>query len=168
MPLIQSSSKEAREKNIETELHAHKNMDPKQAVAIGYATQRANASRDDMGEGSTSVPFQALAPGVSSQAVSQDSPEEEAIGRETMTLHEHLHKHMHQHEHHHAHHGESSFGEDSGIKFPYAEGSHVGGAEDTAACTEVASHKSMEDAIRQMYEPESERGENANGIVTPR
>lgn len=40
MPLIQSGSKEAREKNIETEIEHGK--DPKQAVAIGYATQRRN------------------------------------------------------------------------------------------------------------------------------
>lgn len=38
MPLIHSSSKKAREKNIETEIEAGK--DPKQAVAIGYSEQR--------------------------------------------------------------------------------------------------------------------------------
>jgi len=38
MPLIHSGSKEARQKNIETEIAAGK--DPKQAVAIGYSVQR--------------------------------------------------------------------------------------------------------------------------------
>jgi hypothetical protein len=38
MPLIKSKSKQAREKNIRTEIDAGK--DPKQAVAIGYAEQR--------------------------------------------------------------------------------------------------------------------------------
>jgi hypothetical protein len=45
MSLIQSGSKEALSKNIETEMNAGK--PPKQAEAIGYATQRAN---DDVGE----------------------------------------------------------------------------------------------------------------------
>lgn len=40
MPLIQSSSKEALQKNIETEIKAGK--DPKQAVAIAYSIQREN------------------------------------------------------------------------------------------------------------------------------
>lgn len=38
MPLVKSASKEARQKNIETEIKAGK--DPKQAVAIGYSVQR--------------------------------------------------------------------------------------------------------------------------------
>lgn len=38
MPLIKSGSKEARQQNIETEIHAGKPI--KQAVAIGYANQR--------------------------------------------------------------------------------------------------------------------------------
>jgi hypothetical protein len=38
MPLIKSSSKEARQKNIEKEIASGK--DPKQAVAIGYSVQR--------------------------------------------------------------------------------------------------------------------------------
>ena len=38
MPLINSSSKEARQQNIETEIHAGKPI--KQAVAIGYSEQR--------------------------------------------------------------------------------------------------------------------------------
>lgn len=38
MPLIHSASKEARQENIETEIHAGKPI--KQAVAIGYANQR--------------------------------------------------------------------------------------------------------------------------------
>lgn len=38
MPLIKSSSKEAREKNIQKEIASGK--DPKQAVAIGYSVQR--------------------------------------------------------------------------------------------------------------------------------
>lgn len=42
MPLIQSASEEALQKNIATEI-AH-GKDPKQAAAIGYATQRANDS----------------------------------------------------------------------------------------------------------------------------
>lgn len=42
MPLSSGSSKEAREKNIKTEIAAGK--DPKQAVAIGYAKQRENAA----------------------------------------------------------------------------------------------------------------------------
>lgn len=41
MPLVKSSSKAAREKNIETEIAAGKK--PKQAVAIGYAVQRRAA-----------------------------------------------------------------------------------------------------------------------------
>lgn len=40
MPLIHSESKEIRQKNIETELKAHPEMNPKQAVAIGYSVQR--------------------------------------------------------------------------------------------------------------------------------
>jgi hypothetical protein len=40
MPLEQSSSKEALQKNIGTEIAAGK--DPKQAAAIAYSTQRAN------------------------------------------------------------------------------------------------------------------------------
>ena len=38
MPLIHSSSDEARQRNIETEIHAGKPI--KQAIAIGYANQR--------------------------------------------------------------------------------------------------------------------------------
>lgn len=38
MPLIKSSSDEARQANIKTEIHAGKPI--KQAVAIGYANQR--------------------------------------------------------------------------------------------------------------------------------
>ena len=38
MPLIKSTSKKARQKNIETEISAGK--DPRQAVAIGYSIQR--------------------------------------------------------------------------------------------------------------------------------
>lgn len=38
MPLIHSSSKKARETNIEREIEAGK--PPKQAVAIGYSVQR--------------------------------------------------------------------------------------------------------------------------------
>lgn len=46
MPLIHSTSKEARQENIETELHAHPDMDPKQAVAIGYSVQRQSAHHE--------------------------------------------------------------------------------------------------------------------------
>lgn len=42
MPLIQSGSEEALQKNIATEINAGK--DPKQAAAIAYSTQRANDS----------------------------------------------------------------------------------------------------------------------------
>jgi hypothetical protein len=45
MPLSSGTSKKARQKNIETELHAHPKMDPKQAVAIGYAKQRSNVAK---------------------------------------------------------------------------------------------------------------------------
>lgn len=38
MPLMKSSSKKARQKNIETEIAHGRN--PKQAVAIGYSVQR--------------------------------------------------------------------------------------------------------------------------------
>ena len=51
MPLIHSSSKAARQKNIETELKAHPDMNPKQAVAIGYSVQR-HAKKDDADEAS--------------------------------------------------------------------------------------------------------------------
>lgn len=44
MPLEQSGSKEARERNIETEIEHGK--DPKQAVAIGYSVQRANQDEE--------------------------------------------------------------------------------------------------------------------------
>jgi hypothetical protein len=44
MPLIKSGSKEARQANIETEIHAGKPI--KQAVAIGYSEQRQNAHED--------------------------------------------------------------------------------------------------------------------------
>lgn len=40
MPLIESGSEEALQKNIATEIEAGK--DPKQAAAIAYETQRAN------------------------------------------------------------------------------------------------------------------------------
>lgn len=40
MPINRSSSNEAREENIKTEMHAHPGMNPKQAVAIGYSEQR--------------------------------------------------------------------------------------------------------------------------------
>lgn len=43
MPLSSGTSKEAREKNIQTEIEAGK--DPKQAVAIGYAKQRENVAK---------------------------------------------------------------------------------------------------------------------------
>jgi hypothetical protein len=43
MPLSEGSSKEARQKNIETEIHAGK--EPKQAVAIAYSKQRENAGK---------------------------------------------------------------------------------------------------------------------------
>ena len=43
MPLIKSASKAARQKNIKTEIAAGKPV--KQAVAIGYATQRAAAAK---------------------------------------------------------------------------------------------------------------------------
>ena len=46
MPLIKSSSKSARQKNIEKEIAAGK--DPKQAVAIGYSVQR-EARRKNIG-----------------------------------------------------------------------------------------------------------------------
>jgi hypothetical protein len=42
MPLSSGTSKQARQKNIETEI-AH-GKDPKQAVAIGYAKQRSNVA----------------------------------------------------------------------------------------------------------------------------
>lgn len=44
MPLIQGKSKEARSKNIATEIKAGK--DPKQAAAIAYSVQRKNAATD--------------------------------------------------------------------------------------------------------------------------
>lgn len=43
MPLIKSATKEARQKNIRKEIAAGR--PPKQAVAIGYATQRAAAAK---------------------------------------------------------------------------------------------------------------------------
>jgi hypothetical protein len=43
MPLIKSTSKKAREKNIETEIAAKKPI--KQAVAIGYSVQREAAKK---------------------------------------------------------------------------------------------------------------------------
>ncbi|QOV06227.1 hypothetical protein CPT_Maja_007 [Burkholderia phage Maja] len=43
MPLSSGTSKQAREKNIETEIKSGK--DPKQAVAIGYAKQRENIAK---------------------------------------------------------------------------------------------------------------------------
>jgi len=43
MPLIASGSKEARQENIETEIHAGKPI--KQAVAIGYSEQRQHEDR---------------------------------------------------------------------------------------------------------------------------
>lgn len=46
MPLIHSSSNKARQENIKRELEAHPNMNPKQAVAIGYSVQR-HALKDD-------------------------------------------------------------------------------------------------------------------------
>lgn len=54
MPLIKSGSKAAREKNIKKEIAAGK--DPKQAVAIAYATQRA-AKKDDKKEKKKSYPL---------------------------------------------------------------------------------------------------------------
>jgi hypothetical protein len=49
MPLIHSSSNKARQENIKRELEAHPNMNPKQAVAIGYSVQR-HATKDDADE----------------------------------------------------------------------------------------------------------------------
>jgi hypothetical protein len=49
MPLIHSASKKARQENIKRELEAHPNMNPKQAVAIGYSVQR-HAKADDHDE----------------------------------------------------------------------------------------------------------------------
>ncbi len=49
MPLIHSASNKARQENIKRELEAHPNMNPKQAVAIGYSVQR-HASMDDKDE----------------------------------------------------------------------------------------------------------------------
>jgi hypothetical protein len=46
MPLIHSSSDKARQENIETELKAHPDMNPKQAVAIGYSVQRQSSHED--------------------------------------------------------------------------------------------------------------------------
>ena len=43
MPLIKSGSDEARQKNIETEIHSGKPI--KQAVAIGYSNQREHEDR---------------------------------------------------------------------------------------------------------------------------
>ena len=43
MPLIKSASRQARQKNIKREIAAGKPV--KQAVAIGYATQRAAAGK---------------------------------------------------------------------------------------------------------------------------
>jgi hypothetical protein len=43
MPLIKSATKAARQKNIKKEIAAGKPI--KQAVAIGYATQRAAAGK---------------------------------------------------------------------------------------------------------------------------
>jgi hypothetical protein len=44
MPLSGGTSKQAREKNIRTEIAAGK--PPKEAVAIGYAKQRENRGKD--------------------------------------------------------------------------------------------------------------------------
>ena len=49
MPLIHSKSKEAFSKNVSAEMHAHPNMDQKQAVAIAYSVQR-HATKDDADE----------------------------------------------------------------------------------------------------------------------
>lgn len=46
MPLIHSKSDKARQENIKRELHAHPNMNPKQAVAIAYSVQR-HVKKDD-------------------------------------------------------------------------------------------------------------------------
>jgi hypothetical protein len=91
----------------------------------------------------------------------EDTPEEEAIGRETMHLHEHLHKHTHVHEHQHK--GESTFGQHDTSSFPYKNETL-----DMSKCTEVASGKAMQDAINQMWASNEHDPENANGIVTPR
>lgn len=53
MPLIKGKSKQAREKNIKTEIAAGK--DPKQAVAIGYAVQR-RANRKGTGAKKRAAP----------------------------------------------------------------------------------------------------------------
>ena len=47
MPLIKGKSDKSRETNIKTELAANPKMNPKQAVAIAYATQRKAESEDD-------------------------------------------------------------------------------------------------------------------------
>lgn len=49
MPLIHSASNKARQENIKRELEAHPNMNPKQAVAIGYSVQK-HAKNDDHDE----------------------------------------------------------------------------------------------------------------------
>ncbi len=49
MPLIHSKSNKARQENIERELSAHPEMNPKQAVAIGYSVQRKARKHDAQG-----------------------------------------------------------------------------------------------------------------------
>jgi hypothetical protein len=44
MPLKSGSSQEIISKNIETEMHAHPSMDPKQAAAIAYSKARGDGA----------------------------------------------------------------------------------------------------------------------------
>ena len=50
MPLKAGSSQKTISKNIETELKAHPNMDPKQAAAIAYSKSREDSYDDDTGK----------------------------------------------------------------------------------------------------------------------
>ncbi len=50
MPLKSGSSQKTIRKNIETELNAHPNMDPKQAAAISYSKAHGDTKDDDKGE----------------------------------------------------------------------------------------------------------------------
>lgn len=65
MPLSKGTGKEAREKNVKTEIAAGK--DPKQAVAIAYSEQRRNAakkaaaSRDNKNKAQDNADIKALA-----------------------------------------------------------------------------------------------------------
>lgn len=52
-------------------------------------------------------------------------------------------------------------------KFDYKDGDPVGCKDTSGHYTQVSSHEQIANAAKQMWEPEADKGENNNGVVTP-